>query len=60
MPKVKKIKDLTIEELVNLCDKYPKGCNNCPIYKVKEVECYLIIGFAEEMKEKINEEIEVE
>lgn len=64
MPK-KKIKDLTLGEIIEITEKHKESCTRCPLYEVKHLPCYRLcqndMGYLEKMKESFNDqEIEVE
>lgn len=57
---LKKIKDLTKEELESICDKY-EYCKTCPL-KIKG-SCYCMIVYLctkEKIEKKLENEVEVE
>ena len=60
----KKVKDLTIEEIINFSQKYENRCTECPLYSISEIPC---MAFCDYLKIKqrlteipLNQEIEVD
>ncbi len=37
----KKIKDLTLKEIRNICSNNVNGCNNCPLFNFKDKLCLI-------------------
>ena len=62
----KKIKDLTLKEIKNICNKYAEDCKGCPFEKLEEcyeVWHYLKMNITLKRLEKelpLEQEIEVE
>lgn len=59
-----KIKELTLEKIIELSKKYSQNCTRCPLYSIPEIECY---NFCELSREKqvviecsLEQEIEVD
>lgn len=53
----KKLKDLTFEELVKLCDKY-KHCEDCP-YSYGYIYCKLSAEYTKAKEELFDQEVEL-
>ena len=55
----KKIKDLTIGELIHLARVQTMDCKNCPLLEFKEFECWRFCCMKHINKEFLEQEIEV-
>lgn len=56
------IKDLTLEQLVNLCESHNKRCDNCPLFDTS-LHCFNICDASEcdreRMHKALDEEIDI-
>lgn len=53
------IKDLTLEQLVNLCESHNKHCDKCPLFYTT-LHCFNICDASESDKERIHKALEEE
>lgn len=64
MKKKVKIGDLTLNQIVEIAEKYDKRCSKCPLYNVTYLPCYTVcqsnIKNKNKIKQSFNTEIEVE
>ena len=60
----KKIKDLTLEEIIKISQKYTNKCKECPLCSINEIPCMTFCGLARYkqrlIEKKLDQEIEVE
>ena len=55
----KKIKDLTINEIIQIAKKYKGKCNKeCPLYNVKYIQCYNYCESCDSKQKDIEEDFE--
>lgn len=59
-----KVGELTLNQIVEIAEKYQTRCSKCPLYDVKFVNCWAIceanIKRKTEIKKELESEIEVE
>lgn len=53
------IKDLTLEQLVNLCESHDKHCDKCPLFNTS-LHCFNICDASECDRERIHKALEEE
>ena len=60
----KKIKDLTLEEIIKFSKKYKNKCTECPLYSIKEISCMTFCELSRNkqslIEKELDQEIEVE
>ena len=56
----KKVKDLTIEEIINFSQKYRNRCTKCPLYSISEIRCMDFCDKQSLIEIALNQEIEVD
>lgn len=53
-----KLKDLTLEEILDIMDNGNGGCTGCPLYRAKDFPCYLYCDANKEKKKAFSEALE--
>ena len=56
----KKIKDLTLEEIIKFSKKYKNKCTECPLYSIKEIPCMTFCELARNKQRLIEKELDQE
>ena len=52
------LKDLTLEEILDIMDNNAGGCTHCPLYSVKDFHCHLYCDASAEKKSKFSQALE--
>ena len=56
----KKVKDLTISEIIEISNKYREDCTRCPLYPYPEIHCTSFCELSRNAQIRIEQELEQE